>query len=204
MVWLVQSCAGNSLYHIYTIRLTANTWHQSLDQTNEILLFVRDHGMGWLLFYLDNKKKVKTISVLIIITLFIEGFLITMQSVRGVPSHFNTADSFNAMVFNVMGIAIVVFTSTAIYAEWLFFKQKRFSIQASYLWGIRLGLLFFIVFSLEAGFMLSRLSHSVGGPDGGSGLPFLNWSTQYGDLRIAHFLGMHSLQLLPLAGYYSF
>ena len=160
--------------------------------------------MGWLLFYLDNKKKVKTISLLIIITLFIESFLITMQSVRGVPSHFNIADSFNAMVFNVMGIAIVVFTSTAVYAEWLFFKQKRFSIQASYLWGIRLGLFFFIVFSLEAGFMLSRLSHTVGGADGGPGLPLINWSTEHGDLRVAHFLGIHSLQLLPLAGYYFF
>jgi hypothetical protein len=160
--------------------------------------------MGWLLFYLDHKRRVWIISWFVLITMFIENFLIMMQSIRGVPSHFNVHDPTNAMVFSTMGIAIVVFTFTIIYAEVLFFRQKQFSIPAAYLWGIRLGILFFIIFSIEAGLMLSRLSHTVGGADGGPGLPLVNWSSEFGDLRIAHFLGMHSLQLLPLVGYYIF
>lgn len=50
--------------------------------------------------------------------------------------------------------------------------------------------------------MGSRLSHTVGGTDGEEGIGFLNWSRKYGDLRIAHFLGMHALQGIPLLSFY--
>ena len=160
--------------------------------------------MAWLLYYLEYKKKIRIISWLIVITMFIENFLIMLQSTRGVQSHFNVHDPLNAMVFSIMGISIVLFTFTIIFALILFFRQKKFSIPTTYLWSIRLGLLFFIIFSAEGGLMVSRLSHTVGGADGGPGLPLVNWSTRYGDLRIAHFLGIHSLQILPLAGYFIF
>ena len=67
-------------------------------------------------------------------------------------------------------------------------------------WGVRLGLLLFLAGSAEGQPMVNNGGHTVGAPDGVPGLPFLNWSKAFGDLRIAHFFGVHSLQAFPLLG----
>lgn len=158
--------------------------------------------MGWLLYYLNSAKKIKLYSWLITISMLFENGLIITQSIRNTTSHFNVTSIIDGMIFNLMGIFIFIFTITIILVCISFFKQKHFSIPEPYVWGIRLGILLFLLFSLEGGMMLGLLKHTVGGPDGSPGLPVVNWSTQYGDLRIAHFIGIHALQVLPLFGYY--
>ena len=41
----------------------------------------------------------------------------------------------------------------------------------------------------------------LGTADGGPGLPFVNWSIIAGDLRIAHFIAIHAIQIVPLFAY---
>ena len=49
--------------------------------------------------------------------------------------------------------------------------------------------------------MVTHGAHTVGAIDGSPGLFFVNWSRQYGDLRIAHFFAIHALQAMPLLGW---
>ncbi|MCG5052760.1 MAG: hypothetical protein KA712_07345 [Myxococcales bacterium] len=148
----------------------------------------------------------------------LELILIVLQAARGVPSHFNFETPFDARVFQAMAVAITVFWLAQ---GWLTWKAFRFPFAERALgWGLRMGLL---VSTLGAGLafaMPSQVSaqqaaalgahqptliggHTVGVADGGPGLPVTRWSTEGGDLRVAHFLGLHALQLLPLLGWMS-
>ncbi|WP_437953699.1 hypothetical protein WME98_25555 [Sorangium sp. So ce296] len=128
-----------------------------------------------------------------------EMLAIVMQAARGVASHFNQSSLFDGAVFALMGIAILVNTGLAGYLASRFWTTRP-PLPAPYLWGIRLGFLLFMLACAEGGFMSEQNAHSVGVADGGPGLPIVNWSTRGGDLRAAHFFGMHALQAVPLFG----
>ena len=66
---------------------------------------------------------------------------------------------------------------------------------------IRYSMVIFLAGNAIGGYMLARGSHTVGVADGGPGLPFVNWSVIAGDLRIAHFIAIHAIQIVPLFAY---
>jgi hypothetical protein len=66
---------------------------------------------------------------------------------------------------------------------------------------IRYSIVIFLAGNAIGGYMLARGSHTVGIVDGGPGLPFVNWSVIGGDLRIAHFIAIHAIQIVPLFAY---
>ena len=158
--------------------------------------------MGWYLAYLYNKRRVRIYTWMVVIVMIIEQVIITWQAANGRLSHFNITTPLYRSLFSIMGIAIVTLTVWTGVIGYYFFKQKQFNATMPYIWGIRLGIIISVLFAFEGGIMAGLLSHTIGAPDGGPGLPVVNWSTQYGDLRVAHFIGIHSLQVIPLFGYY--
>jgi hypothetical protein len=132
--------------------------------------------------------------------MIIEMICILTQSARGVQSHFNVATPFDAALFGIMGTTILINTM-AMVVFLAIVRRDTPPQRAGYIWGIRLGVLIFLLASLEGALIVANNAHTVGAADGGPGLPFVNWSTEYGDLRIAHFVGMHAMQGLPLIGF---
>jgi hypothetical protein len=158
--------------------------------------------MGWLLFYLNAPGKIKPFNYMVLVVFVFEQSYICFQAATGQKSHFNFSSASTILLYSLMGLAITILVVWTAYFAFLFFRKKFPQLTGSYLWGIRCGIVIFVFFSMGAHFMASSVGHTVGAPDGSSGLPFVNWSTTYGDLRAAHFFGMHALQLLPLFGYY--
>jgi hypothetical protein len=181
--------------------LGINAWIKPLKFFLSTVIF--SWTMGWLMFYLQEEKKVTVYNWVVISVLAFELIYIVWQATKGELSHFNISSAFNGLMFSLMGIAISIMTAWTGYIAFLFFQKTFPELPVAYVWGIRLGLVLFVIFAFAGGIMAAKLSHNVGGQmTESTGLPVLNWSKQFGDLRVAHFFGMHALQILPLIGFY--
>jgi hypothetical protein len=165
-------------------------------------IWIYSWTMGYILYYLQSSTQVKLYTWVTIMAFSYELLIITYQAARGQLSHFNVSTPANAALFTSMGIIIVIQSLWTVFIAYLFFTQKSFTIPDTLVWGIRLGIVLSVIFAFEGGVMGAMLRHTVGAPDGGAGLPLLNWSKEHGDLRVAHFIGIHALQIVPLLSYY--
>ncbi|HEX2915779.1 MAG TPA: hypothetical protein VH186_33770 [Chloroflexia bacterium] len=174
--------------------------------------------LSWILSYVNGHPRlVGLISWVTNLAFLVEVVLILVQVVRGVGSHFNVSTDFDASLFSLMGNVIVTVWLMNLLAIILVIFKKfpdptlgwslRFALITTLL-GSALGILMIMQASpteaaLRAAHEHSPVhgAHSIGVDDGGPGLPLLGWSTTGGDLRIAHFLGLHSLQVIPLMGW---
>jgi len=149
--------------------------------------------------------------------LFIEIALIDIQAARGTTSHFNVSTPLDGAVWAVMGVSILCIWLAMLLLSVVLFRQPYAS--PAWGWSLRLGMVLALIGTGSGGLMTvpnsqqlaeahvsGRLptvgAHTVGAPDGGPGLPVTGWSADHGDLRVAHFLGMHGLQVLPLLAWW--
>jgi hypothetical protein len=165
--------------------------------------FLYSWAMAWYCWYLPDFN-IQFFSWSVIILLGFEIVYIAIQAGRGQLSHFNLSTPVYSALYSAMAIAASLVAIYTAYVGILFFSNQFPELPGYYLWSIRLGIIIFVIFSFEGFVMGSKLTHTIGGPDGGPGLPILNWSTRFGDPRIAHFIGMHALQVLPILSFYIF
>lgn len=176
-----------------------NAWYKPFKFAASTMLYA--WAIAWFIGYLPNFDA-RIFNWVIITTLGFEIIYIAWQAGRGMLSHYNVSTSFYSFMYSMMALAATIATLATAYIGILFLKNDFPDLPLHYVWSIRLGIFIFVIFAFEGFVMGSRMTHTIGGPDGGAGIPILNWSKKFGDPRIAHFIGMHALQVLPVLSYY--
>jgi len=138
----------------------------------------------------------------IAVSVAFEIFSLAAQAGRAVyaTAGHTLLDSFLAQMTNSM---VMINTAIVTGMFFLFCLNRVHSslVDRPMLDALRYSVAIFLVGNAVGGYMLARGSHTVGAADGGRGLPFVNWSTIAGDLRIAHFIAIHAIQIVPLFAY---
>ena len=173
-----------------------NVWMKPLKFSISVAIYILTVGFLMTLYPFSKKKK-NLINNIVCWTLLIELGLIIYQASGGVQSHYNISNPFDGLIFAAMGILIA--TNVIIMALFIF-ETIRLKLKTPKLlqWAILLGWVIVFFGSWVGGQMISEMSHNIGVEDGGPGLPLVNWSTIAGDLRVAHFFGLHGLQIIPI------
>lgn len=170
--------------------------------------------LAWVFGWLSDWPRVRrVVGWTTAIVFVLEVSIIDTQAWRGTTSHFNSATTLDRTLFIIMGSAIVAQTIVSVAVAVALWRQ-RFS-DRSLGWALRLGMTLTIIGALTGGLMTRPTSqqieaaragapmmtigaHTVGAPDGGPGIPVTAWSSEHGDLRVPHFIGLHALQALAL------
>lgn len=173
-----------------------NIWVKPLKFAISIAIYILTQGF-LITLYPFSKRKKNMINNITSFTLLIEMGVIFYQASRGVQSHYNNSSPFDGILFGVMGlmISINVLIMVLFIIETI---RLKLNTTKAIQWAIFLGWIIVIAGSWIGSQMINQLSHNVGVPDGGQGLPLVNWSTIGGDLRIAHFFSLHAIQIIPI------
>ena len=155
--------------------------------------------VSWAITKLEHKTRGTHLAVYImVIAGWAEIIYIASRAAFGLTSHFNNSTLFSSIAYGLMGLGAVSMTASAFFIGWQIWRQGQRGLwrEAAAL-GLMLGA---ILGTIAGGYMSQQTGHWVGGElSDAHGLAFFGWSTTGGDLRVAHFVGLHTAQFIPLA-----
>jgi len=109
-----------------------------------------------------------------------EVFLISLQTWRGVASHFNESTAFDGSVFSMMGMLVALLALTTVYVT--IRSLFRMDAPPSLAWAIRAGLTLMLVSQAVGAQMIAEGGNTFGAA---------------GALKVPHAVTLHAVQVLP-------
>ena len=120
---------------------------------------------------------------------------ITLMASLGQASHYNFSNAVHVALYSAMGAGALAMTATQPLLAWQIVRHGRGDLPSVWRDSVVLGLMLTFLLGAGAGGLLGGIQ-----PPAGAGLPVVGWHMGGGDLRPAHFIGLHAQQFLPLAG----
>jgi hypothetical protein len=182
-----------------------NVWIKPLKFQASLAIFFAT--LAWFWGYLDAamraRRSVRVAVLLICGTGFFEVAYITFRAALAEASHFNSSTRLAEALYGLMGLGILIQVFLAGWAGVLILRSRAGGISPTLRFSIGIGLIAGTVLGgITGAYMSAQTGHWVGGvANDATGLFFFGWSRIGGDLRVAHFIGLHAMQGIPLIGY---
>jgi hypothetical protein len=125
------------------------------------------------------------------------GYIALMAGL-GRASHFNDESALTALLYSLMGVGALALVAVAGVLACVIARHR--GLRDPVVLAVVLGLgLTFVLGGGTGAWLGAQSGHWVDvAPTDAGGLPLFGWTRDGGDLRVAHFFGMHAMQVLPL------
>lgn len=201
LVLLGLTALGLQIVDPRTLASGVNVWVKPAKFCFSIAVFALT--AAWFMGYVRPERRQSLLMRATAWTLIASGTFelayITLQAARGMESHFNVSSPLYAVMYALMGLGAIALTATTLPLAWEIARRPAANLQRSFVAAVVIGLvLTFLLGGGFGGYMSSQSGHAVG-PAGGQ-VPLFGWNRLGGDLRVAHFLGIHAEQAIPILG----
>lgn len=148
-------------------------------------------------------QSLRRMSFVAVIAGVFEVAYIAWRASRGEASHFNIGTPLAGAMYTLMGLGAVALTGCAGWLGWRVLRAPRSGLSPLLRQGVGWGLILGCVLgTLSGAYVSGQTGHWVGGtPSDAASVTLVGWSRDGGDLRVAHFFGLHAMQILPLAAW---
>ena len=175
----------------------ANVWLKPMKFALSLSLFALT--TAWFVGHLlPAARRLRALDWIVWVLIGSAGFelaYIALQAGLGQGSHYNVGDPVHGALYGLMGLGALALTATQPALAWLLLRHADPRLAPAYRLAVLIGLVLTFVLGASVGGLLSGMQ-----PPETAALPVIGWSLAGGDLRPAHFLGIHAQQALPLVG----
>ncbi len=182
-----------------------NVWIKPLKFQSSVAIFLVTIALFWP--FLDKadraRKSIRFAVWFVSIVSLLEVLYITYRASLAEGSHFNNATLKDEIFYALMGLGIVSTSALSAWFGWRILRARDATSNPDLRFAVGLGLVAGLILgSLTGMYMSAQTGHWVGGvASDANGSFFFGWSRTGGDLRAAHFVGLHAMQGIPLIGW---